>query len=66
MGLSGRNCAQEESDGCPRRGFKVLALLQALTNNERMREGDDRPHDQVGRLARINRLELTTRDAVAQ
>src|ERR1700681_4147233 len=58
--------AEEKANRCAGFGLEVLALLQALTDQERMSEDDDGPHDQLGRVARVDRLELARLDAVAQ
>ena len=41
--LSGGDGAQEEADERARFGFEIVAFLQALGDQNRMTEGDDRP-----------------------
>src|SRR5437879_2118320 len=66
MGSTGGYGAKEKADGGTRLGFDVVALLQALPDHERMRESNQSTHDQVRRLARINRLEFAGVNAVPQ
>jgi len=58
--------AQEKANCCPGVSLEVLTLLHALTDQERMGEDHDGPHDQLGRIAWLDGLELARRDAVAQ
>src|SRR5262245_33299310 len=64
--LPGCDGAQEEAHGGARVGFEIAAVLQALGDQDRVREANDRAHDDFGGLARIHRLELAGLDAVAQ
>src|SRR5262245_25199399 len=64
--LPGCEGAEEEAHGCAGVGLEIATVLQALGDQDRMREAHDRAHDDVGGLARIHRLELAGLDAVAQ
>src|SRR5260370_35466409 len=66
MGSTGSYGAKEKADGGAGLGFDVVALLQALPDHERMRESNQGTHDQLRRLARIDRLEFPGVHAVAQ
>src|SRR5438445_13789415 len=67
MGLTaGGYGAEEKANRCPGLSLEILALLQALTDQERVSEDQDRPHDQLGSVAGVNRLELASLDAVPQ
>ena len=59
MGLTTRgDGAKKEADGCPGLGLKVVTFFQALSDHERIGEWHNRAHDNLGSLARVDRLEF--------
>ncbi len=56
----------KEAHQSARFGFKIVAVLQAFGDQERMTERDIGTHDQHGGFARVDRLEFAGLDAVAQ
>src|SRR3984893_9933021 len=66
MGSTGSYCAKEKAEGGAGAGFVGVALLHAWPDHEGTRERNERAHHQLRLFARINRLELSGVNAVAQ
>ena len=62
----GGDGAEQEADRRPGIGLKVLAILEALGDQHRVLENDERAQHHLRGLARVHLLELFGRDAVAQ
>ena len=66
MESPGCDGAEQEAHGGAGVGLEVAAVFHALGDQNRMAEGRDRLHDQLGGLARVDRVELAGLDPVAQ